>query len=103
MTVRASKRVKNVVRFDISTGDAKLITKIVVRAASLLGGFNRLGLAMDLTATHANGCALRLADLLAADDFNFCHDIRGIRMHLNRRTGKIERFLPRFAAAEERA
>jgi hypothetical protein len=89
---------KNTPSFDVSKADAALISKIVVRAASLLGGFERLELAMDLTATHANGCPLKLADLLATDDFNFCHDIRGIQEHLDRSTGRVERFLPRFAA-----
>lgn len=53
---------------------------------------------MDLTATHLNGCPLRLEELLAADDFNFDHDVFGIRRHMNRETGRLENcFLPRFA------
>jgi len=54
--------------------------------------------AMDITACHNNGCRLRLADWLAADEFNFLHDLFGIRNNLNRRTGKLDGlFLPRFA------
>lgn len=54
---------------------------------------------MDITATHANGCPLRLDDLLAADEFNFGHDVFGIRNCLDRKTGKLMRnFLPRFHA-----
>jgi hypothetical protein len=53
---------------------------------------------MDLAACHCNGCPLQLTELLDADDFNFSHDIFGIRRHLNRTTGKLDdRFLPRFA------
>ena len=52
---------------------------------------------MDFTAVHANGNPLRLADLLAADDFNFAHDAFGIARHLNRTNGQLENcFLPRF-------
>jgi hypothetical protein len=49
---------------------------------------------MDLEATHANGCPLRLADLLAADDFNFWHDVSGIARHLDRTTGELHELLP---------
>ncbi len=53
---------------------------------------------MDITATHLNGCSLRLKDLLNANRFNFVHDIVGISRHINRITGKLENcFLPRFA------
>jgi hypothetical protein len=55
--------------------------------------------AMDITATHANGCPLRLKELLAAEPFNFAHDVFGIRRHLNRETGALENcFVPRYAA-----
>lgn len=53
---------------------------------------------MDVTACHLNGCPLKLAQLLVADDANFAHDVFGIRRHLNRETGKLENcFLPRYA------
>ena len=88
------------VNWHVSKKDAELIAKVVVRAASLLGGFEKFELAMDLTAVHANGRKLKLAELLAADDFNFCHDVNGIRRHLNRQTGQLENcFVPRFTAA----
>lgn len=54
---------------------------------------------MDICATHASGNPLRLADLLAADDFNFAHDVFGIERHLNRETGQLGNFFsPRFSA-----
>lgn len=56
---------------------------------------------MDLTAVHANGNPMRLADLLAADDFNFAHDIVGISRFLDRNTGRLtDCFSPRFSARE---
>jgi hypothetical protein len=59
---------------------------------------DRLSLAMDLTATHANGCPMDFAKLLAADDFNFKHDIVGIVNHIDRRTGELtDHFFPRCA------
>lgn len=44
---------------------------------------------------------LDLAALLAADDFNFCHDFFGIAANMNRKTAKLENcFVPRFARAD---
>lgn len=55
-------------------------------------------LEMDITAVHCNGCQLRLRDLLASDDFNFVHDVFGIRRYLNRENGTLTQFfVPRFA------
>lgn len=83
-----------------SESDAQLIIKIVVRAASLMSlesfGNDRLTTAMDISACHI-GCPLDLAGLLAADRFNFVHDVAGIIRHINRETGKLEHFCPRFA------
>lgn len=53
---------------------------------------------MDLNAVQLN-VPLRLDELAAADDFNFAHDMFGIRRHLNRQTFELENcFLPRYAA-----
>jgi hypothetical protein len=95
---------KKQVSFAVSVKDAKLINRIVVRAASLLGGFEKIELAMDLTAVHANGNRLRLSELLAAPDFDFVHDIDGIRRHLNRNTGALEGFFtPRYTVTNKAA
>lgn len=57
---------------------------------------------MDIAATHANGCRLNLDALLAADDFNFAHDVFGICRHLDRDTGQLGGcFRPRLAARDE--
>lgn len=91
------------IKWRVSIQDARLIEKLTERAMNI--GLQHdisiepLALRMDITAVHANGCTLRLADLLHADEFDFSHDIFGIRRHLNRDTGKLENcFSPRFSA-----
>lgn len=92
------------VSFRVSNRDARIIGEIAGRAVTELrraretDPFDRLTMAMDLTAVHANGCPLRLEALRDADRFNFAHDILGIRRHLNRDTGQIDGlFSPRFS------
>jgi hypothetical protein len=78
--------------------DGTLLVEIVDRAVTFWPKGNRMNLLMDLNACHSNGCPLRLADLLSADDFNFTHDVGGISRGINRDTGKLEGFfVPRFA------
>lgn len=96
------------VSFSVVDRDAHLIRKIVDRAIAvgLKHGarFDRMSTQMDITACHANGNPLRLDDLLAADDFNFLHDIVGIERHLNRDTGKLMNcFSPRFTKQSKAA
>lgn len=72
------------------------------RAVTLYAKYGRkidkLDTQMNLSATNANGCKLDFDKLLAADDFNFMHDITGINRHLDRETGKLGGcFLPRCA------
>jgi len=102
------------VTFDVRREDATLIWDIAHRAVqqarkTLMATHGRVesdmlrpqDWAMDVTAVHANGCPLRLRELLLADDFNFVHDLFGIRRHLNRETGKLgDHFVPRFAMPE---
>ena len=98
-----------IVSFDVTPCEAKQIAAIVRRARALGKApeslaLDLLSLEMDLTTCHANGCPLRLGELLIADDFNFAHDVFGIRRHLNRETGKLENcFLPRFSAPQSKA
>lgn len=92
------------INWNASKEDIDIIFAIVDRAIESIKKntgreLDRVSLAMDLTATHLNGTPLRLADLLAADEYNFAHDVVGIINNMNRRTGKPENcFLPRFAA-----
>ena len=88
------------VSFKVTTRESNIIHKIALRAGRLekKGSRDQTCVAMDVTAVHANGCYLKLEELLNANDFNFLHDVLGIRDHLNRETGKLEdHFLPRFA------
>ena len=53
---------------------------------------------MDVTACHANGTKLDLEKLLNFPDFDFLHDVAGIRNCIDRETGKLTKcFLPRCA------
>lgn len=91
----------------VSASDQALITQIAWRAHELA---KRLGLrgreayhvrdaSMDVTAVHNNSCQLALANLLAASDADFAHDVFGIRRHLNRDNGTLYgAFRPRYAA-----
>lgn len=93
------------IRFDATLKDRELIKKITRRAMDMLESMGDKTSAeleqdfrMDLTAVHLNDTPIDLGKLLGADDFNFVHDIMGIRKHLNRTTGKLENcFLPRCA------
>jgi hypothetical protein len=91
--------------FNTSKNDMDLILKIAKRAhaeAAKSGvDYSVQDAAMDITAVHANGCPLKLAELADVKGYDFLHDVFGIRRHINRRTGKLEDcFLPRFAVPE---
>jgi hypothetical protein len=82
--------------------EKKAINEIAKRAVRLAEDhgvdYDLVDAGMDVTACHSNGCPLKLEQLLEADDFNFSHDVFGIRRHIDRETGKLEGFfLPRFA------
>lgn len=90
------------ISFSTNKTDDKLIKRIADRAVAMAAS-NNIDYAirdaeMDITAAHANGCQLRLKELLSSDEFNFAHDVFGIRLNLNRQTGKLENhFWPRYA------
>lgn len=87
------------INFTASKEDTDTIINIAVRAEKLGHPEDRLHVMMDVTATHLNGNPLDLKRLLAADDYNFVHDIWGIYAHLDRDTGKLLNcFSPRFSA-----
>lgn len=93
------------ISFRVSKTEQQAIADIVKRAkrAADLAGItiDPLELNMDLCATHANGCPLDFDKLLAFPDFDFNHDIFGIRRFIDRSTGKLTRcFLPRCVRTE---
>ena len=83
--------------FDVTKDEFATIMQIVKRAKNLNPAVNGMTADMDISATH-NSCPLKLDELLAADDFNFAHDVFGIFRHINRKTGELrDCFLPRYA------
>lgn len=91
------------INWKASPKDAKKIDTILDRAAAEWPSYGepegRKEAAMDLIACHLNGRPLDLDALLDADDFDFAHDLFGIRENINRKTGELGNcFLPRCAA-----
>lgn len=76
----------------------ELIVKIAKRAEEMdLVMFDRISLIMDLECADEE-FDLRLEELLAADNFNFSHDVAGIQNNLNRQKRKMgNTFVPRYA------
>lgn len=98
------------ISFDVTTREAEVINRIALRMKALVAKVSHPEKArkvqdyqMDVTAVHANGCPLKLEELLAADDFNFFHDLAGIERHLDRNDRSptagqlLDCFLPRYA------
>jgi hypothetical protein len=98
-----TKQTPREVSFDCTRREHALVERIVHRAN--LEGLHlhrshdkSTQLAMDLEATHANGCPLDFAKLARFDAFNFAHDVVGIQRHLDRDTGELrDCFVPRCA------
>lgn len=51
---------------------------------------NKMDFAMDIEATHSNGCPLDLDKLLNFPELDFWHDLNGIGEHLDRNTGELK-------------
>lgn len=72
-----------------------LITAIAERAVSAFGG-DKLEYLLDVHGAKKGNPDMDLDKLLKASDFDFGHDIYGIRNHLNHDTLKFDNcFLPR--------
>lgn len=89
--------------WNLSRGDFELMDRIVSRAMRMAREHGQpdlpaIDILMDLTACHANGCPLQLAQLLEAPDSDFAHDVFGIMRHIDRETGKLgDCFSPRYS------
>jgi hypothetical protein len=82
------------ISFEVTQEESDMIQAIVERANVK----DKLSLHMTLAACHANGNPLDFKRILAADNFNFWHDVGGIVKHLNQETGKLEGcFCPRMS------
>lgn len=85
-----------------SREDIQTIEAIVRRAERMGLVKDRMTVWMDITACHVNGTPLRLADLLAAADSDFIHDITGITAYIDRENGQLtDCFLPRYATHQD--
>ena len=92
----------------LEPAEQQVIEHIAKRASAMAAanGFRdpRMEALMDVEACHCNGTPLRLLELAEADDFNFAHDVFGIRRHIDRKTGRLgDCFLPRFASTTQSA
>ena len=90
------------ISFHVTEEERGLILDIIKRGNALLEPigqkYDTMDALMDISATIANGCPLKLKEWLAADDSNFAHDLMGIWRHIDRTTGTLrDCFLPRFA------
>lgn len=97
--MKTSKRIS----FHTTREEAILIGKIIDRAMKQgIQVPDRMTTHMDISATIAQGCPLKLQEWLdCPEDFDFTHDFCGIIRHIDRNTGKLtDFFLPRFAASE---
>ncbi len=91
------KGVKEMINWNVSKDDGGVIRKLAKRAYPR-EALKRQNTEMDLMACHNNGCPLDLKRMLAADDFNFWHDVNGIARHLDHDSGELtDCFLPRFS------
>jgi len=85
------------VQFKTTNYELGQLSKIADRYLDKFPG-KKLDVLMDLEACVSNGNPLKIDELLAANDFNFFHDVCGIRQHINRDTGKLQNcFLPRYS------
>lgn len=94
------------IKWTASQPELEIIGRIAKRAAVLAAQLGheitKSEVMMDIEATHCNGCALMLDDLVAARDADFSHDVFGIRRHLDRSTGQLgDCFTPRYAKAND--
>lgn len=83
------------INFETTPEDRALIDRIVDRAKV----DDPMGLDMDITACHCNGNPLDLQKFADALYPDFWHDINGIRLYIDRSTGKLSNcFVPRCSA-----
>lgn len=91
------------INFVMNSTERHYFNRIADRTMAICDGmdilYDRSDCVMDIAACHLNGNPLKLRELIDAPDFDFIHDVFGIRQHLNRKTGQLENlFVPRFSA-----
>ena len=90
------------INFNATKDEHKTIVAIARRAVKMAADYDvdyeYTCAMMDVNACHSNGNPLDLDGLLNADDFNFAHDVFGIRRHIDRETGTLGNcFVPRYS------
>lgn len=89
------------IKWDVTKDELIIIEKIAKRALELELNDDSQCVMMDIQAVHCNDVKLDLQKLLDADNFNFAHDVCGIRRHIDTSTGKLTKcFLPRCTKAD---
>jgi hypothetical protein len=89
------------IKWSKSKNDVLTVAKIAARAHKMNPQYEHFKAVMDIEACHCNGCPLDLERLLAAQDYDFAHDVFGIARHIDRSTGELTGcFEPRFARRE---
>lgn len=101
-TARELNKAFPVINWKASKFESQIIGKLAKRASAMAdkSGFEYtpMDARLDITACHLNCCALNLNKLAQAEDFDFAHDVFGIRRHINRDTAQLEDcFVPRCA------
>lgn len=89
-----------ILNWNTTKEEFETIVKIVERAENMgiLDKSNRMTSLMDVQAVHCNDMKLDLEKLLTFPEFDFAHDVLGIKRHMNRTTGKLQDFfVPRCA------
>lgn len=87
----------------LTPAEARLIERIAKRAYQRIqtlsvARYPQSYCGKDIAQVHTRCCPLDLRKLLKAPDFDFLHDVLGIKKHLDRRTGRLrDCFLPRSA------
>lgn len=102
------------ISFAVSEADLAAIELVADRTQALEAEYRyprqrrkRQSIMMDLCAVQNSSTPLDLDRLLAADDFNFAHDVFGIERHLDRSEASptggelLDCFLPRCARKED--
>jgi len=88
--------------WNASKHEYDLANAVAVRANKMVPEYSVRDAEMDIIAAHKNGCPLKLSALLAAPDFDFIHDVLGIRSNLNRGNGQLRNcFDPRCSVPQE--
>lgn len=81
--------------------DMDKIIKVLDRFEAKISHHDRKETLFDLMNCQSGKCLLDLDELLAFDDMDFFHDLNGIKIYIDRRTGFMGGdFVPRCAKDE---